>query len=104
MQCKHRQCAGTTRAWSRPTDAGLTCSRAHRQTGETPLLLASLQGEDEIVRLLLEHGADPDQKDSHEGATALMAASGRGFVGVVQTLLERGANVNAVANVRRYAP
>jgi uncharacterized protein len=76
--------------------------------GQTVFIRAALAGDVTLMRLLLEHGADPNIK-TYEGSTALMAAAGVNWV-VGQTYsrsdeeyleaaklcLERGADVNAV--------
>ena len=76
--------------------------------GQTPFLRAALSGDVTLMRLLLEHGADPNLGTS-DGATPLMAAAGINWV-VAQTYsrsdaeyldaaklcLELGADVNAV--------
>ncbi len=48
----------------------------------------------EIVRLLLDHGANIESRDE-EAATPLMVAAEHGQRGVVRALLEKGANVAA---------
>jgi ankyrin repeat protein len=76
--------------------------------GQTPFLRAALSGDVALMRLLVEHGADPNIPTS-DGATPLMAAAGINWV-VAQTFsrsdsefleaarlcLDRGADVNAV--------
>ena len=76
--------------------------------GQTPFLRAALSGDVTLMRLLLEHGADPNLR-TNDGATPLMAAAGINWV-VAQTYsrsdaeyldaarlcLERGNDVNAV--------
>lgn len=76
--------------------------------GQTPFLRAALNGDVELMRLLLAHGADP-ALGTYDGATPLMAAAGINWV-VAQTYsrsdaeyleaatlcLERGNDVNAV--------
>jgi uncharacterized protein len=52
--------------------------------------VASINGAPEIVRLLLEHGADVEVKDKN-GKTALQIAAGRGPDEVVKLLREPGA-------------
>ena len=51
--------------------------------GQTPFLRAALSGDVTLMRLLLEHGADPNIPTS-DGATPLMAAAGVNWV-VAQT-------------------
>ena len=75
--------------------------------GETPFVRAALSGDIEVMRLLLEHGADPNIATT-QGTTALMAASGinwipgqtyshpeADYIEAVKLCLERGADVNA---------
>jgi uncharacterized protein len=76
--------------------------------GQTAFLRAALNGDVTLMRLLLEHGADPNMA-TNEGSTALMAVAGVNWV-VAQTFsrsdneyleaaklcLEKGADVNAV--------
>lgn len=78
--------------------------------GQTAFIRAALAGDIALMRLLLEHGADPNLT-TNEGSTALMAAAGLNFV-VSQTFthpneeyleaarlcLEKGNNVNAINN------
>jgi len=78
--------------------------------GQTAFIRAALNGDITLMRLLLEHGADPSIK-TYEGSSALMAASGLNWV-VAQTYsrsedeyleaaklcLEKGNDVNAVNN------
>jgi len=55
-------------------------------TGQTPFLRAAFSGDVTVMRLLLEHGADPNLA-TNSGTTPLMAASGVGWV-VQQTYTE----------------
>ena len=77
-------------------------------TGQTPFLRAALSGDVAVMRLLLEHGADPNLS-THAGTTPLMAASGVNWVvaqtytespqsllAAIRLCLEHGADVNAV--------
>ncbi|KAJ7637979.1 ankyrin repeat-containing domain protein [Mycena polygramma] len=61
----------------------------------SPLYLCSMISYVEVVRILLEHGADVNTVGGAYG-TALQGASTHGFVEVVRILLEHGADVNAV--------
>jgi ankyrin repeat protein len=56
------------------------------------LYLAARGGHEEVVRLLLEHGADIDARNNQPGKTALVGAAEKGHEGVVRTLLELGAD------------
>jgi ankyrin repeat protein len=71
------------------------------QTGNTPLILATWQGDAEKVTVLLSAGADVNTSN-REGLTALMASTwgktGRGDVTIAKALIAKGAKVNA-ANV-----
>ncbi len=62
--------------------------------GYTALMLASREGRTEIVKLLLDKGAEVDAKD---GLTALMLASQSGRTEIVKLLLDKGAKVNVNA-------
>ncbi len=59
-----------------------------------PLHEAANGGHEEVVRILLEAGAEVDAYEE-DCWTALMSASNQGYKEVVQILLEFGANVNA---------
>ena len=65
--------------------------------GWTALMLASYNGEFEVVKYLVESGANINAKDN-DGRTALMLASLNGKFEVVEYLIEKGANVNAENN------
>lgn len=77
------------------------------EEGATPFLRAAQSGDLTLMRLLLEHGADPAIA-TEDGVTPLMVASGIGWVegvtyewspeqtlAAVELLLELGADVNA---------
>ncbi len=68
-----------------------------------PLILASGSMEkdpknEEIVRILLSHGANIEAIDSMWGGTPLMWAAWRGHPNIVKLLLDHGANVHAVCD------
>src|SRR5262249_47608086 len=67
--------------------------------GYTPLLIASRNGNAEMIEALLAGGADPNNATTN-GTTALMLASAAGRIDAVKALLAKGANVNATENVK----
>jgi len=64
---------------------------------QSPLLIASYQGHEEIIAFLLEKKADVNKKDKF-GATALHMASLKGNVAIVKLLLSHGADINIASN------
>jgi len=83
--------------------------------GQTPFIRAALSGDIAVMRLLLQHGADPNIATT-QGSTALMAASGinwipaqtftrseADYVEAVKLCLERGAPVNATNSLQLAA-
>ena len=63
-------------------------------TGDTPLSIAARDGNLEMVKLLVEHGATVDVGKETGERTPLMNASGQGHVEVVEFLIAKGADVN----------
>ena len=83
--------------------------------GQTPFIRAALSGDIDVMRLLLQHGADPNLATT-QGSTALMAAAGinwipaqtvtrpeANYVEAVKLCLERGADVNATNSLKLAA-
>ncbi|XP_063062916.1 ankyrin repeat and SAM domain-containing protein 6-like [Engraulis encrasicolus] len=62
--------------------------------GASPLMLAAVSGQLEMVQLLVDHCADTDKQDTVHGWTALMQATYHGNKDVVKYLLSQGADVN----------
>jgi ankyrin repeat protein len=65
------------------------------------LKVASMQGHNGILQLLLDAGADVNIQDSaaeNSGETPLISASKMGHIGIVRLLLKNGADVNAQAS------
>ena len=56
-------------------------------------MFAAFNGHTGTVKLILEHGADVNAKDSDE-QTALMFAAEKGYTEIVKLLLEYGADAN----------
>ena len=66
------------------------------------MMLAVSHGRQEMVRALLECGADVNVQDD-EGSTALMCASEHGRAEIVKLLLEQpGCDISIVDNVRHF--
>lgn len=66
-------------------------------TDATALMLATAKKQSEVVKLLLENGANPNAKynnKSERGLTALLTASVGGPTDIVEMLLNRGADPN----------
>ena len=60
----------------------------------TPLVLASLNGHNDMVQFLLDEGAEPNKAQACNGCTPLHAAAYKGHNAVVQLLLNEGADAN----------
>ncbi|XP_077549432.1 KN motif and ankyrin repeat domain-containing protein 2 kank isoform X3 [Haemaphysalis longicornis] len=56
------------------------------QNGQTALMLAASHGRAEMVKLLLDAGAEPNVQDN-DGSTALMCAAEHGYIDIVRLLL-----------------
>ncbi|HZF28350.1 MAG TPA: ankyrin repeat domain-containing protein [Gammaproteobacteria bacterium] len=72
--------------------AGEDASAVLTAEGETVLMLTAQTGNPAAVKLLLDHGADPNVQQLH-GQTALMWAAEEGHTDVVKLLVDRGASV-----------
>lgn len=71
--------------------------------GKTLLLLASSSGKSDIVKFLLESGADIEAKDKMGRTPLITAARERGGIDVIKLLVEKGAAVNAVDDAKDSA-
>ncbi|TGO66537.1 hypothetical protein BOTNAR_0059g00190 [Botryotinia narcissicola] len=78
----------TTFLLEKSTDMNFT-GKAHNTS---PLQLAVICGHTNIVKLLLEKGAEPDYQSSH--MIPLMTASSEGQLSIVELLLEYGAKID----------
>ncbi len=101
-------CAGKAEIAAQQIAKGADVGAAGLQDG-TALLLAAERNQIEIVRLLLEHGADinkiprPNPFTGVVSMTPLMAASAQGHAAVVELLLAHGADASTqVGNTALY--
>lgn len=62
--------------------------------GYTPIVWAASGNHPAAVRWLLEHGAQPDRRDTNNGWTALMSAASGGYTEAARLLLDAGADGN----------
>merc|ERR1712111_89346 len=63
--------------------------------GNTALILAGKKGHLDILRELLDRGANIEAQDKWQGNTALQYAAQNNHLEVVKELLDRGANIEA---------
>lgn len=68
----------------------------------TPLMAAADTGNVEVIRLLLNSGADIE-KSNRLGLTPLMMAAGKGNLHAVNELIAAGAKINATSRVRNFS-
>jgi ankyrin repeat protein len=68
------------------------------EPGSVPLHYACEQGNEEMVRLLLEHGADPSMADNRGCASLHLVSSPK----IAELLLEAGADPNADCTLRNF--
>lgn len=64
-----------------------------RPDGITPIYVSSFHGEKEIVRLLLEHKANPNAALIQSHSTPVFSASQNGFKEIIELLVQYGADV-----------
>jgi ankyrin repeat protein len=72
---------------------GVNVNKSHLFTRDTPLIEAAANGHMEVVKLLIENGADVNLK-GEAWYGPLHAAAAKGHLEVVKILLENGADVN----------
>ena len=70
--------------------------------GRTALMRSSKRGYEDIVRFLLDNGADPRARDKNN-KTALMTAAKKGHLNICRLLVHAGADVNSHDNKGRTA-
>lgn len=76
---------------------------ASLQRGETPLIVAALEGHSEVVKFLIARGATVKARNDR-GFTALHAAAYRGHLAVVKLLMVNDINLNDAENRFRATP
>jgi ankyrin repeat protein len=82
-------------------DAGANADSPNAD-GMTALMLVARTGKVDAAKLLLEHGATVDARESFGGQTALMWAAARRHPEMIDLLISRGAAVDARSAVRDY--
>ncbi|KAK4078600.1 uncharacterized protein Triagg1_2931 [Trichoderma aggressivum f. europaeum] len=69
--------------------------------GQSPLLWATRNGHEDVIKLMIDANAALEVRDKEEGATPLIWAARKGYKNVVELLLERGGEINAKDNYGR---
>ena len=75
---------------------GVDLNAKEASHGQTALMWAAWEGHTQVVRGLIEHGADVHARTT-TGYTALLLAAREGYTETTQALLEAGADVNEAA-------
>ncbi len=85
-------------------DSGIGINSCDEPVRETALMVAAGGGNLEVVKYLVEHGANMDQM-SCEGSTAIMPAILRGQTDVIRYLISKGANTNyKITSGHKFSP
>lgn len=95
LECTHRGDVSTCKFLLE--EGGKDFLHAKNQEGRLPLIVTASSGNDEMVKFLIDDGADPNIGD-HEGCTPLMLAIRHGQVTTVKLLL--GAKGNQSPSAR----
>lgn len=66
--------------------------------GKNSLMISSVQGYEEMVKLLIDNGAKLNMRDN-SGKTALIYASRKSNTRIIQLLVDKGASINMQDNV-----
>lgn len=81
---------------------GVDVNQVNTRNGSTALIIATRKGYFNVVRHLINKGADVHKKDN-DGNTALIEAAKKGSTGIVELLIKNGADIN-VQNKRNENP
>ncbi len=86
---------GDIKAVERAIALGLNINTVDEEYGNTPLLLAVVTENEEMVDFLLAHGASPDLANPRTGETPLMCAVERDHEQITRLLLYEGCDLYA---------
>ncbi len=76
---------------------GADINHSRDSEDQTSLLCAAWYGHAEVVKILIEHNANPNDT-TYDGSTALMRAAIKGRADIIRLLIEAHADVNQVDN------
>ncbi|OBT65475.1 hypothetical protein VE03_05013 [Pseudogymnoascus sp. 23342-1-I1] len=79
-------------------------SHQYEEKRHTALTIACDEGHEGIVKLLLDHKANPNAKNNDDDCSPLFWAAGRGHAGIVTLFLEAGAEPNGDEENGRLTP
>ncbi len=83
-------------------DAGSNAN-AMTSTGAGAIHLAAAAGQPDVIKALLQHGADVSARDGYAGRTPLMFATAGNRLEAMKSLLKAGADLRATTRVVDYA-
>ena len=96
--CARRRRRGCSRACSREIRSLFVPRTRRPHAGWTGLHSAAQQGHLDIVRLLLDRGADPNAREAGDHTYPLHWAAARRHMDIVRTLLDAGSDVHGVGD------
>ena len=77
--------------------------RARNNDNNTPLGRAAYNGHDKVIGILIQHGAEVNERGWH-GRTALHDACSKGQVACIDELMRHGADVEATDSANKASP